>query len=559
MTTSTRATELPPAVLAGSTAEFPVPADIEGFWMLDAVHAPRPVTPLSDEILVSALGDGFCAGLREVGYPFGLRYRTVHAYVYGTFFPQEPAADGAPEPPAWNEETSAALVASLGERWEREWLPAILPGLERLRTLDYSSLSDDALLAVFADLRRDLFERWKIHGMLLFTYQAASAFEDFYGATFEPADSAEPFLLLNGFQTRGFDTDRGLWRLSRIVNRSPALRTIFAETPPPERLAALEGSQEGRALLTGLRAHLDEYGWRVDAILELAEPTWREDLAIPLNALHGLVALDDAEDPDARLQRTAERREHLLAHARGRLADEPERLARFEVLYAPARNHVILDENHNVYIDQMGNAGLRFPVLELGRRLVGHGTIDQVDDVFMLRTAEIQAGLRGADLRALVTARRAELAHWATIAPPATLGEPPAGEVDPFVAALIKTDAPPRPRTQTPSVIRGIAASAGSVRGRAKVARSLEEASTVEPGQILVCEMTLPPWSVLFATIGGVVTDTGGILSHSATVAREYGIPCVVGTTIGTTAIRDGVMLEVNGTAGEVRIVGEPA
>jgi pyruvate,water dikinase len=67
--------------------------------------------------------------------------------------------------------------------------------------------------------------------------------------------------------------------------------------------------------------------------------------------------------------------------------------------------------------------------------------------------------------------------------------------------------------------------------------------------------MTLPPWSVLFATIGAVVTDTGGILSHSATVAREYGIPCVVGTGIGTTTIRDGMLLEVNGTTGEIRIL----
>ena len=67
--------------------------------------------------------------------------------------------------------------------------------------------------------------------------------------------------------------------------------------------------------------------------------------------------------------------------------------------------------------------------------------------------------------------------------------------------------------------------------------------------------MTLPTWSVIFATISAVVTDTGGILSHSATVAREYGIPCVVGTSVGTTAIQDGMLLEVNGTTGEVRII----
>ena len=122
--------------------------------------------------------------------------------------------------------------------------------------------------------------------------------------------------------------------------------------------------------------------------------------------------------------------------------------------------------------------------------------------------------------------------------------------------AMMKVDTPPEPQVQTPTVIRGTPASPGRARGRAKVARSLEEASTIKPGQILVCEMTLPPWSVLFATIGAVVADTGGILSHCATVAREYGIPCVVGTTVGTTTLRDGMLLEVNGTTGEIKILG---
>jgi rifampicin phosphotransferase len=558
MTTVASGPELMPVVQGGQPATFPIPADLGGFWMLDPVHAPRPVTPLSEEILVAALDDGFRAGLHEVGYPFGMGFRAVHTYVYAAFVPHEPSSSDDEEPPAWNDEASAAVVGSLRERWEREWLPSILPGLERLRTTEYAALSDGELLATFAELRRNLFERWKIHGVLLFTYQAASTFEEFYRAAFNPGDPMEPYQLLNGFQTRSYDGDCSLWRLSRKVRESPALSRIFAETPPDGRIAALARDDEGRALLARLHAHLDEYGWRMDSILELAEPTWLEDLNVPLNILHGLVAQDDAEDPAARLARMAERRERLLAQARARLADDPDQLARFEALYAPARNHVVLDEDHNVYIDQMGNAGLRFPVLELGRRLVRHGTIEEIDDVFMLTTADIRAGIGGADQRALVDARRAEMAHWAAIAPPPSIGDPPPDdEIDPFMAGLIKTSAPPPPPS-IPSVIRGTAGSAGTVRGRAKVARSLEDATSVMPGQILVCEMTLPAWSVLFATIGAVVTDTGGILSHSATVAREYGIPCVVGTGIGTTTIRDGMLLEVNGTTGEVRILAGP-
>ena len=544
------------------TDEFPIPEDLDGFWMFDQVHAPRPLTPLSREVLMGSLTEGFCAALREVGYPLGIVMRAVNSFGYIALLPhdsQAPPSDEGAGLPAWDQDEGAAIMAILGERWERVLLPSILPGLERLRTLDYASLSDDALLATFDDLYRDLVDRWRIHGYILFTYQAASTFDDFYQDVLHPADPTEPYLLLGGFETRSFEANRGLWRLSRTVRASAELRCVLAEADPASRITALERSSPGRALLQDLRDYLEEYGWRSDAILELADPMWREDLAIPLNALSGLVDLDDAEDPEARLQRVAARRERLLAEARARLADDPKRLRQFDTLYAQARHHVMIDENHNFYIDQMGNMAMRLPVLELGRRLVRHGVVDAVDDVFMLTTEQIRAGLAGVDQHAIVRAERATLAHWAGIVPPPTLGDPPPeDEVDPFIAAVIKIDVPPVPREQTAAIIRGTPASPGVVRGRAKVARSLEEASTIEPGQILVCEMTLPPWSVLFTTIAGVVADTGGVLSHCATVAREYGIPAVVGTSVGTMAIPDGALLEVDGTHGEVRILDVP-
>lgn len=105
-----------------------------------------------------------------------------------------------------------------------------------------------------------------------------------------------------------------------------------------------------------------------------------------------------------------------------------------------------------------------------------------------------------------------------------------------------------------PRVINGIAASPGTFRGTAKVVRSLTEASKLQRGDIMVCEMTLPPWTPLFATVGAVVTDTGGVLSHSAVIAREYRLPCVVGTMNGTAVIKDGMTLTVDGSRGIVCI-----
>jgi pyruvate,water dikinase len=106
-----------------------------------------------------------------------------------------------------------------------------------------------------------------------------------------------------------------------------------------------------------------------------------------------------------------------------------------------------------------------------------------------------------------------------------------------------------------PCVLRGTAGSSGTVRGPAKVVRSLAEAGKLQPGDILVAETTAPPWTPLFATAAAVVTDVGGVLSHCAVVAREYRIPTVVGTGRATATIQDGQTIEVDGDAGVVRIV----
>src|SRR4051794_5090853 len=155
-------------------AQFPVPADLTDFWMFDQVHAPRPLTPLSEEILLAALTEGFCTALQEVGYPLGIVMRVVNRYGYITLLPHTGPDGAILQLPAWDQESSAASLHNLGERWECEWLPSILPGLERVRTLDYSALSDAALLTTLNELRRDLVARWRVHGYLVFSYQTAS-------------------------------------------------------------------------------------------------------------------------------------------------------------------------------------------------------------------------------------------------------------------------------------------------------------------------------------------------------------------------------------------------
>jgi pyruvate,water dikinase len=164
------------------------------------------------------------------------------------------------------------------------------------------------------------------------------------------------------------------------------------------------------------------------------------------------------------------------------------------------------------------------------------------------------------DCRELVARRKAELEAAARLTPPDALGTPPPppqpGDfVDPFMDSLVSRllgIKPPAEGEQDPDVIDGVAGSPGVYTGVARVVRSLDEAGDLEDGEVMVCEMTLPPWVPMFAIAGAVVADVGGVMSHCAIVAREFDIPCVVGSVNGTTRIRTGQTITVDGTNGNV-------
>jgi pyruvate,water dikinase len=319
-------------------------------------------------------------------------------------------------------------------------------------------------------------------------------------------------------------------------------------------MAQLKETVAGQAFLVELTAYLDDFGWRTDSIFELTKKSWREDPSIALNAIQGYVGIGDNGGPEAQYQSAVRRREELLARARGRLAGDPAKLARFNELYETAACFTPVAEDHNHYIDQMGDIVMRYPALEIGRRLVVRGSIAAEDDVFFLHLPEVREGMGGRDFKALASQRRSDLMRFSQVVPPPVLGTPQDSSGDPAEDLLMRFFGSPVEPSSDPSILTGIAASPGTIRGPAKVVRDLAEASKVSPGDILVCEMTLPPWTPLFATISGVVADTGGILSHCAIVAREYRIPCVVGTAFGTSVIKDGMTLTVDGSKGIVRI-----
>ena len=191
-------------------------------------------------------------------------------------------------------------------------------------------------------------------------------------------------------------------------------------------------------------------------------------------------------------------------------------------------------------------------MVEVGRRLAEAGVVAEAADVFHLGMAEVRDALA-----TLPAERKADIERHRGLQPPMQLGTDygPRPE-DPLSRAFGKFSGTPPEPTEEEGNLNGHAGSPGKIQGTAKVVRSLAEAEKLQQGDILVTGTTSPPWTPFFATAGAIVTDTGGILSHCAVVAREYRILAVVGTGAATKLISDGQVLEVDGDNGIVRIVG---
>ncbi|MGE0297475.1 MAG: PEP-utilizing enzyme [Pseudonocardia sp.] len=262
-------------------------------------------------------------------------------------------------------------------------------------------------------------------------------------------------------------------------------------------------------------------------------------------------------DPHERQRRAAARRAEATAAVRARL--DPLRRAVFDRLLAAAQAAAPVRE------DALADVGLGWPLIrrmlrELGRRLVAAGAIGAAEDVHWLRAAELRELVRAWDAGgrslpdhgAAVADRRALWRGRRRVAPPQML---------PHSTWLRMFDSmmPAPSSTQAGPVLRGVPASAGSVTGPARVVAGPADFARFVPGDVLVATITTPAWTPLFARAAAVVTDIGGPLSHGSIVAREYGIPAVLGTGVATRRIADGERVHVDGGAGTVTLLDEPA
>jgi phosphohistidine swiveling domain-containing protein len=264
-----------------------------------------------------------------------------------------------------------------------------------------------------------------------------------------------------------------------------------------------------------------------------------------------------AQDMARANERHAEARTRRLqaeAKAAEALAADSKLLQRFKRLLAEAQRYSIVRE------DLMAEFTLPWPILRravlgLGAALIDRGTIERADDVLFLRRVEVLAALDGtsASLDSVPMERRRLWERQRRLVPPLRLGTMP-----PMMKKIFES-AEQAVRGTSPGSIEdivGIPASGGRASGPARVVHSIAEFSRVRPGDVLVAPMTAPAWTPLFDRVAAIVTDTGGVAAHASIVAREYGLPAVVGTTDATGRLRDGEIVEVDGSAGVVRRLG---
>ena len=364
-----------------------------------------------------------------------------------------------------------------------------------------------------------------------------------------------------GYDTTPVQSEKSLYDLAIWAKTQPDLAAYLLETPtsnivttlkttdPPEGVAA-EVWAEWQARL---EAHQEAFGY-LFYDLDFVKPVPAED-PTPLLEAAKMYLRGEGSDPHERHQRLDQRRqraeEDLMARARGLRG------------WAVRKALGWAQSMSQVREDSVASIGLAYPRIrellkELGRRMLEAGAIQAATDIFWLQAAEIEASLTSLDdgktlasIQDKVESRKASVEAAKKLMPPTQL--PPS---DTYLGIPIEAFVPGE-GGQEGDKLKGVAASGGRVTGIACVLHGPEDFDQMQPGAILVAKMTTPAWTPLFAMAGGVVTDIGGPLSHGSIVAREYGIPAVLGTMAATRVIQSGQQITVDGDAGLVTLAQE--
>ncbi len=530
--------------------DFPVewldPTDADVSWEWDDMHMPFALAPLAGDY-IRVINAGMAYPMERFDLPFEILLRIWNGYAYFGF---RSNVSGADEKAAMRRalESRRAQAEVAAAYWRDEALPELHAAYDWIAAQPVETLDPAGLAEAWLGAWQRADRAWQIHFYAIRgPYQVMEDLADLYESIVENASPAEAMRLIQGSIDELQDVERELEALAVEASARPAVAGRIVEPPTPSLadLAALEGGHE---FVRHVRRFLDRHGHLGQGFDDLALASWAERPQALLDDIAKRVR-QPGTPADERRMRLAAEADELADAVRARLADRPGDLERFEALLARSREIGRLTETHNYWIDRMAQARLRTFVMRVGRRLADAGVIDEPADILFLHRAEVpDLVVAPSDRRRVVAERRALHARRQATRPPSWVGKPP------DLASRDRFDGQ-RFEPGADGTLRGTGASAGVARGTARLVLGPQDFERVQPGDIIVAPSSNPSWVPLFAIAGGLATNTGGVLSHAAVVAREFGLPAVVGATDATTRIADGRLVEIDGTAGTVRLL----
>jgi pyruvate,water dikinase len=564
--------------------------DESKLWFFDQMHNPEPVYPfdlmMPESWLVSL--NQYTTRVWRLPTALGIEQRIVNGYLY-----LSPNVIEDPTAIAERAPTFDRRARHYFENWDEiyaNWVEKATICIEALKQISFQPLAEVEpeatvlehrgtttafdLLTSYSRLLENAHEMAYFHfEMLNLAYGAYLTFLEFCRSHFPAITDDLVARMVAGIDVILYRPDAELRRLAGRAVELGVGDVLKGHEEPAEIVAALEGSAAGKEWLEDLEQVKDPwFYYSTGAGYCHANRAWIDDLRPPFSALRDYVARvergEDLARPIAHLRAERER----LADGYRDLLDDDEAPA-FDSLLALSRQVFPFVENHNFYVEHWHHSIFFNKVRELGEVLVAAGMLEQSDDIYFLHRYEVYAVLYEAEAawalgvptrgqltwRAEIARRRRIYSVLETWSPPPALGVPPEKVTEPITVTLFGINNETINRwlaaesaSDADDDLRGLAASPGVAEGVARVVHRVEELDALEDGEILVCPLTAPSWSIVFARIGAAVSDGGGIMSHAAIVSREYELPAVVATGIGTQLVMTGDRLRVDGNTGVV-------
>jgi pyruvate,water dikinase len=563
------------------------------FWFFDGMHNPEPLYPF-DTIMTEnwwVAASQMSNRVWPIPPAQGIDHRIINGYLYISPNAYTDAGKMA--------ERAAYFASRAGhyfENWDEiysEWIAKAKDCIARLKAISFQPLpeyepeaavfehrgvySTHALLSSYNRLIENLFEMGSYHfEMLNLGYGAYLTFREFCQAAFPGITDQTITSMVSGIDILLFRPDDELRELAAKAIALSVADVILGRNKPDDVIAELKTTAAGEEWLAALAAAKEPWFWfSTGAGYTHSDPVWIDDLRLPFTAIRGYIeALRRGEDIRRPLAAILEKRTRMTAEYRALLPTDQDREG-FDGLIALTRKVFPYVEDHNFYVEHWHHSTFWSKVRELGDVFVAHNFFNDREDIFYLHRNELYGALydlligwatgsqaRGEVYWRPIIKRRREirdtLAKWS---PPPALGEPPETITEPLTIMLwgitpesvaewlgVDTEA-------GVDELRGVAASAGKVTGKARVVTDPEQLYELQQDEILVCRVTAPSWAPVFPRIKAAVSDVGGMMAHTAIISREYGLPAVVGAGFATTMIRTGALIEVDGNAGIVRII----